>query len=327
MRDPMVYATAKTMRPDSIPVVDLTALRDESGAADVADALHAASQSLGFIYVKGHGIPQSSIENARKLALDFFRSSEADKATVLVSSSHRGWLKPGASKMDDDAKADLKESFIWGTENTRNDSFDEHPLRGQNQWPPFLPELQASAMTYFQQAHQVACLLMQGFALGLKLDKNFFLQTADRPLSRASFVYYPAQTSDSGPEQFGVAPHTDFGVLTVLCQDDTGGLQVQDINGEWVHAPPIDDTLVVNVADLLCRWTAGEYKSTPHRVVNKSGKERLSLVLAFDPNPETIVDANDIPGLTTAEEPITCGDYLTWRFGKAFSYRHSTQGS
>ena len=133
----------------------------------------------------------------------------------------------------------------------------------------------------------------------------------------------PAQPEELGEEQFGVGPHTDFGVLTVLCQDSVGGLQVQDINGEWIHAPPIDGTLVVNVADLLSRWTGGAYKSTPHRVVNTSGRERLSLVLAFDPDPETLIDARDVfgPNHSTSEEPITCGDYLTRRFEKAFSYR------
>ena len=100
-------------------------------------------------------------------------------------------------------------------------------------------------------------------------------------------------------------------------------MQIQDINGEWFHAPPIKDTIIVNVADLLSRWTAGEYKSTPHRVVNNSGLERLSIVLAFDPNPETMIDPKDIFGknFEANEEPITCGDYLVWRFGKAFSYR------
>jgi len=317
----MAYATAKPMQPDAIPVVDLSALRDNSGATSVANALHAASQSLGFIYVKGHGIPQSSIDQARKYAFNFFRSNSEQKASVVVSSSHRGWLKPGAAKMGDKAKADLKESFLWGFENTTDSTTDQHPFRGSNQWPDFVPELRNAAMNYFEQAHGVARLLMRGFALGLQLDDDFFLRSANRPLSRASFVYYPAQPVESGQEQFGVAPHTDFGVLTLLCQDETGGLQVQDINGDWIHAPPIEGTLVINVADLLSRWTAGEYKSTPHRVVNASGRERLSLVLSFDPNPETVIDANDIPGLTAVEEPITCGDYLTWRFEKAFSYR------
>ncbi|MEO1116054.1 MAG: 2OG-Fe(II) oxygenase family protein, partial [Pseudomonadota bacterium] len=189
--------------------------------------------------------------------------------------------------------------------------------------PEFQPDLEVAAMDYFRQAHEVAHHLMRGFALGLGLDETFFLKTAARPLSRASFVYYPAQPEEMGADQFGVGPHTDFGVLTVLCQDAVGGLQVEDVNGDWLQAPPIEGTLVVNVADLLARWTAGAYKSTPHRVVNSSGKERLSLVLAFDPNPETVIDARDIFGVdhTPAEDAITCGDYLQWRFDRAFAYR------
>ena len=97
---------------------------------------------------------------------------------------------------------------------------------------------------------------MRGFALGLGLPENFFLRSADRPLSRASLVYYPHQ-EEANRTQFGVGPHTDFGVLTVLCQDEIGGLQVQDIHGEWMEAPPKKNALVINVGDLLSRWTAG----------------------------------------------------------------------
>jgi len=178
-------------------------------------------------------------------------------------------------------------------------------------------------MQYFTAAHGVAEHLMQGFAMGLNLDKDFFLQTNDAPLSRNSFVYYPVQEESAGKDQFGVGPHTDFGVLTVLCQDSVGGLQVENIDGEWIQAPPIPGTLIVNVADLLNRWTDGAYKSTPHRVVNSSGKERLSLVLAYDPNPETKIDAKDVFGAdyTPKEDPITCGEYLNWRFAKAFSHK------
>ncbi len=321
----MAYAQAKQLDSDAIPVIDITPLRDGSDPSSVAEKLHAASQGLGFIYVSGHGIAPDLIESARRDAYQFFRAADTDKADIVVSSSHRGWLKPGASKMHDNARADLKESFIWGYE-SQGEALTDHSLRGPNQWPSFVPQLQSSAMNYFESAHQVAHHLMRGFALGLQLDEQFFLQSAQRPLSRASFVYYPAQPPELGEQQFGVAPHTDFGVLTVLCQDDTGGLQVEDINGEWIHAPPIDGTLVVNVGDLLSRWTNGAYKSTPHRVVNTSGRERLSLVLAFDPNPETLIDSSQIFGAaqTAKEEPITCGDYLTWRFGKAFSYRSKT---
>lgn len=317
----MGYASAKTVEPDTIPVIDITALRQGTGSQAVAQALHQASQGLGFIYVRGHGIAGSTIEQARTAAYDFFRASETQKQQVLISAQHRGWLKPGQAKMDDDAKVDLKESFIWGYQDDHGRSLQDHPLRGANQWPAFVADLEACSMAYFRAADEVARHLLRGFATGLNLQPDFFLQKATTPLSRASYVYYPAQPEDCGEQQFGVGPHTDFGVLTVLCQDDTGGLQVQDVNGDWIHAPPIEDTLIVNVGDLLSRWTAGEYKSTPHRVVNTSGRERLSLVLAFDPDPDTVIDAAAIPGLTPTQEPTTCGDYLLWRFAKAFSYR------
>jgi isopenicillin N synthase-like dioxygenase len=106
-----------------------------------------------------------------------------------------------------------------------------------------------------------------------------------------------------------------------------GGLQIENTDGEWIHAPPIEGTLVVNVADLLHRWTGGAYPSTPHRVVNESGVERLSLVLAYDPNPETVIDAREVCCTQPADDsrkleaPITCGEYLLWRFEKAFVYR------
>ena len=120
-----------------------------------------------------------------------------------------------------------------------------------------------------------------------------------------------------------MAPHTDFGMLTVLAQDDVGGLEIQRLGGEWVAMPPLPGTLVVNVGDLLERWSNRRYHSTVHRVINRSGRERLSLVLAYDPNFETPVD----PGAfcsgdeTPHDEPIRCGDYLLWRFEKAFAYR------
>lgn len=319
----MAYAQAKAFDQSAIPVVDITPLRDGSNPQQVADALSAASRNPGFIYIRGHGIPDDLINAARQQALAFFRQSDDLKSEVLISAKHRGWLKPGAAKMQDDAKVDLKESFIWGYQDTEGKTPEDHPLRGSNQWPDSLPNLQTAAMAYYEQAQRLAMELLQGFALGLGLDKGFFLQHCERPLTRSAFVYYPSQPESMGEKQFGVAPHTDFGVLTVLCQDDVGGLQVQTADGEWVHAPPIEGTLVVNVGDLLARWTDDVYLSTPHRVVNNSGRERLSLVLAFDPDPETQIDPAGLFGADhqPKQAAISCGDYLIWRFGKAFSYR------
>ena len=322
----MTYAAAGSVDRAAIPVIDIGPLRDGSDPATVASALHRASREVGFIYVANHGIAPSLIEDARASALDFFRRPEAEKGEVAITERHRGYLGRGGATMQAGAKADLKESFIFGYESAEGEALDDHPLRGANRWPRSTPALKERALGYFEAAHEVAYHLMRGFALGLGQTENFFLQTSARPMSRASFVYYPPQDAGMGPDQFGVGPHTDFGVLTVLCQDDVGGLQVQTAGGDWVNAPPIEGTLVVNVGDLLARWTNDAYRSTPHRVVNSSGRERLSLVLAYDPEPDTLIDPRALFGdrVDTPYEPMTCGDYLIKRFGKSFAYRRKT---
>ncbi len=306
-----------------IPVIDIAPLRDGSDPSSVAKQLSSASRDVGFIYISNHGIDERLLEAARHTALTFFRLPEETKRRVAVSDKHRGFLGQGGAKMQDDAKPDLKESFIFGYEDALGVTPEDHPLRGANRWPSDFPDLRQCAMAFFNAAHSVAHHLMRGFALGLDRQEDTFLKTTAAPMSRASFVYYPTQNADEEAGQFGVGPHTDFGVLTVLCQDDVGGLQVQDLNENWIAAPPIPGTLVVNVGDLLARWTNNAYRSTPHRVINSSGRERLSLVLAYDPEPDTPIDPRCLfgDGLETSYDPITCGDYLIERFGRAFAYR------
>ena len=198
-----------------------------------------------------------------------------------------------------------------------------NPLLGPNVWPAAMPALKPSVHPYFEAASACAEDLLRGFALGAGLDAEHFIRLRDRPVSRGSLQYYPPQPDGAGEDRFGVAPHTDFGVLTVLCQDEIGGLEIRRRNGDWAAMPPIPGTLVVNVGDLLERWSNRRYRSTVHRVINASGRERLSLVLAYDPNFETLVDPRAFcaAGETPHDAPITCGDYLLWRFAKAFSYR------
>lgn len=321
-----VLQAARETDATEIPVIDIGPLRDGSDIQGVAAQLHKASREIGFIYITNHGIEQSLLDTARDRAMAFFHRPVEEKLKSAITEKHRGFLKIGDAVMQDDVKPDLKESFVWGYENADGSVPEDHALRGRNNWPSDMPEFKESALAYFEAAHGVAYHLMRGFAVGLGKDEGFFLGKTDQPLSRASFTYYPPQDVSQNSDQFGVGPHTDFGVLTVLCQDEVGGLQVQNIRGEWVTAPPVPGSLVVNVGDLLARWTNNQYRSTPHRVVNTSGRERLSLVLAYDPNPETEIDARAVFGENASEvagaaDRISCGDYLIWRFGKSFAYR------
>ncbi|MBT7583431.1 MAG: 2-oxoglutarate and iron-dependent oxygenase domain-containing protein, partial [Kordiimonadaceae bacterium] len=161
----MVYADAKSVDAGTIPVIDITPLRDGSDPQSVAKKLHDANTGLGFIYIKGHGIPQYVIEKAREAAYKFFRASPDEKEIVKISTKHRGWIGTGGAKMEDDLKPDLKESFLWGYEDEKGDTPEDHELRGANQWPASLPNLQTYANEYFKHAHDVAHTLMRGFAL------------------------------------------------------------------------------------------------------------------------------------------------------------------
>jgi isopenicillin N synthase-like dioxygenase len=164
--------------------------------------------------------------------------------------------------------------------------------------------------------------LLRGFAASLGLAPDFFAPRFAKPLARCSLIYYPPQPPESGSEQFGVAPHTDYGGLTLLSQDDTGGLQVRARSGEWMTAVPIPDTFVVNIGDLMARWTNDRFVSTPHRVVNASGRARYSVGVFFDPAFDTMIDPGELrPPGKPLHPPVTCGDYIVGRLDKAFSYR------
>ena len=317
----MPFAEAKILDKGLIPVIDIKPLINNTDPLSVATNLYKASQEIGFLYVRGHGIQQSVIDNARDNAMNFFHLSDTKKKQVNLHGVHRGWIGPNRAIMDKNMKSDLKESFIWGAEISKEESVNKHYAYGENKWPTSLPNFKKHSLDFLVQVNSVARQLLRGFAISLGLQDDFFSSDGNQALTRASYVYYPTQSEEMGEEQFGVGPHTDFGVLTVLSQDHIGGLQVLDLNGDWIHAPPIEDTLVVNVGDLLSRWTDGIFRSTPHRVVNRSGKERLSLVLAYDPAPDTMIDPLDVLGDQHSSEnkPITCGDYLTWRFEKSFS--------
>jgi isopenicillin N synthase-like dioxygenase len=324
------YASAKAIGADSIPVIDMGPLAggDESEISAVGQALLQAARSVGFFYVRNHGVPQALIDHAYALSRRFFALPEETKQRVRINAIHRGFLAIGGARMYETARVDLKESFIWGPELGPDDPdvAAGKPLMGPNQWPAELPELAPGLMDYSSAVMVCARSLLRGFAVSLGLDADFFRERFAKPLARCSLIYYPPQPPDSGTEQFGVAPHTDYGGLTLLNQDDTGGLQVRTRSGDWVTAVPIPGTFVVNVGDLMARWTNDGFVSTPHRVVNSSGRARYSIALFFDPAFDTVIDPRDLHLDGAAiYPPVTCGEYIVSRFNKAFTHRRSEQ--
>ena len=308
---------------DAIPVIDISGLagNDAGPTRAVAAQMLAAALGSGFFYVAGHGIGQDLIDQVFAVSRRFFTADPALKQGVTVNPWHRGFVRTGEAKMYDGARPDLKESFIWGLDTAR--SVPDPDGIPPNQWPGFLPEMRPVLGRYFTEANAVGWRLLRAFAVALDIPAETFVQSITRPTSRGSIIYYPPQPPDLGQEQFGVAPHTDWGCLTLLYQDQTGGLEVRGHDG-WVSAVPIPGTYVVNVGDLLARWTNDRFRSTPHRVVNRSGKERLSCAVFVDPDRDTLIAP--IPGLGEAAryQPVTCGAYVQSRFDAAFAYRQKS---
>jgi isopenicillin N synthase-like dioxygenase len=154
-------------------------------------------------------------------------------------------------------------------------------MHGPNLWPAALPGLRAAVTAYMDAATRAAGLLMEGVSLSLGLDADWFARTyTAEPTVLFRIFHYPA---GGEPDAWGVGEHTDYGLLTLLAQDRFGGLQVKTPGG-WIEAPPIEGALVCNIGDMLERLTGGRYRSTPHRVRNTSGHDRLSFPLFFDPD-------------------------------------------
>ena len=315
----MSYAEAERIDVDAIPVIDLTGPSqtngDKAALRTVGRAMLAAAEGTGFFYVRNHGVPMALIEQVLSVSARFFAEPMDRKQSVRVNEGHRGFIGMGQAKMTTAARPDLKESFIWGLDQPGADGIPP------NRWPDFMPGMQPTLTEFFQAGHQLGWSLLRAVAAALDIAPDTFVRTIDRPISRGSMIYYPPQPPDMGTEQFGVSSHTDYGCLTLLYQDGTGGLQVQASDGTWLMAQPIPETFVVNIGDLLARWSNDRFRSTPHRVVNRSGRTRLSTALFIDPNRDTLIEPVLRPGAAPHYPPVTCGDYLKSRLDAAFAYR------
>ena len=317
---------ATRVAPAEIPVIDVGALAGDDPVAirEAGLAMRHASETIGFFYVKNHGVSGMVICEAFRASQAFFRLPPEEKAAWKVNALHRGFVAPGGAVMVGEKKPDLKESFVWGLELPEDDPdvVAGKPLMGPNQWPKGRPEFRASIQGYYTAACGLGRRLLKGLAASLDRPLDTFERAFAKPLARGGTIYYPPRAADE-TDRFGVAPHTDYGGLTLLAQDSVGGLEVRTLSGEWVEAIPMPGTIVVNVGDLLGRWTNDRFHSNAHRVVNTSGKERQSIAVFFDPHPDTVIDPRDLlddPSLAKYP-PVTCGDYILDRFGKVFAYR------
>lgn len=316
----------------SVPVIDIGALVHRSaGEHEVARAVDHACRTSGFFYVVNHGVDAALEARLRALAAGFFAQPEETKMRIAMAGGGRAWRGyfPVGAELTS-GKPDLKEGLYFGAE--LDDAHEEvrrgTPLHGKNLFPAELPELRRAVLSYMAAMTELGHAILRGFALGLGLPANHFFETftAD-PLVLFRIFHYPSAPA-AADESWGVGEHTDYGLLTILAQDDVGGLEVRS-GSRWIAAPPVPGSFICNLGDMLEKMTGGHYRSTPHRVRNRSGRDRYSMPFFFDPGfraevkPVRPVTSDGAPdhrwdGANVHAFEGTYGDYLLAKVGKVF---------
>lgn len=316
------HARARATSFDDIPLIDIAPLRDPAHFEETAQQLVQTARDIGFFYVTGHGVPADLRARAFAASRRFFDLREADKASVAVNQNQRGWMAQGQTTLEGSKTHDAKEVFFWGFDTAEDDPSYRAgvPMVAPNQWPTAVaPWLQTEITPYYAAVLDLSRLLLSALAAGLGQDPAFFAPHYKVPLGRGQLVYYPPQEAkDDAAQRLGAAPHTDFGVLTVLAQDDLGGLQVRAPSGDWIEAPPVPDSFVCNIGDLLQMWTGGQLRSTVHRVINRARVPRYSIPIFCDPGSTTPIDPGDF-GRPTDTEITTAGAHIAGRNRKNFT--------
>lgn len=315
-----------------IPVIDLTGalVPGEPRSAEVAREFRSAATASGFFYVRNHGVDAVLVERqfdaARQLmALPLARR---EQLSIRHSPIMRGFEGLGAQTLDATMHPDLKESFYCGMDWPADHPYVKagYQTYGPSQWPPELPEVRAQSLAYIAAMNTLSLRLMQLMALSLNLPENYFDAACTDPMVTLRMLRYPPHPEGADERTFGAGAHTDWGAVTVLAQDTHGGLEVQMPDGSWVAATPMAGTFVVNLGDMIPRWTNGLYHSNPHRVRNtfSGGAPRYSIPFFYEP--EYLARIVPVPGtVPEGEAPryasCTAGEHLEEMYRRSYNLK------
>jgi isopenicillin N synthase-like dioxygenase len=260
-----------------------------------------------------------SVMEQSRLLFDLPESAKL-KLDKRQSDCNRGYETLGGQTLQPGALPDRKEGFYIGEEVSEGDPRFGQFNQGANQWPIDMPAFQPTMMAYYGALCVVSANLMRGMALSLNLEEHAFEAFTRRPLTALRLLHYPPSRPEV-PDEMGAGAHTDFGGLTFLMQDDVGGLQVNSQCG-WIEAPMIPGAYIVNLGDMIARWTNNRYVSSLHRVINRSGRERYSVPFFYTGNPhyevrclETCLNSGEQP----AYPPIKVEEHLKAMYARTYS--------
>jgi isopenicillin N synthase-like dioxygenase len=315
-----------------IPVIDLDPAQrgGRSEKMAVSRAIDAACSEIGFFTITGHGVPDRAVNDLRNAAHAFFSQPLAEKlkARHPGDGTNRGYHPVGgealSAAMDNVAPPDLKEFFHVGPVDVTSDAYYTSTLGRQhflpNIWPAVPPEFERAATAYYRTMSEQIVFLMRLTALALGLPETFFDDKVDRSIGTMRLNYYPAQAMPPREGQLRAGAHTDYGGFTILSGEDVaGGLQVMHRDGHWIEARTEPTKFVINIGDLLMRWTNDRWISTLHRVVNPPSTDarrpRLSIAFFNHPNYDALVECIAPPG-AAKYAPVLSGEYRDIKYAK-----------
>ncbi len=311
-----------------IPVVDLGGFADGSRAQRVAIGtdIDSACREVGFFSVVGHGVDVEVIDELHRVALAFFDLPLAQRLAVAMPEPGYpygyGALQAEAlnRSLGGGAPPDLKETFNVGPIDPpprpleEMDDPDERAVYAPNLWPPALPELRPAVEAYYRSMAGLSARLMEAFAVALDLRDDAFAGQIDRHASALRLAHYPDIGAERPSGALRAGAHTDYGTLTLLWTDGVPGLQVEASDGAWVDVDPLDGGLIVNLGDLMQRWTNDRWRSTMHRVVPSGSGRRLSIPFFHNANWDARIECIVADGAPPRHPPITAGRYLMEKF-------------
>ena len=294
----------------AIPVIDFgPAFRGEPGGLDAAAVeVRRACEQVGFFYMAGHGVPQAVIDAAFEASREFHALPLADKMRLKLNENNIGYLPVNqsmqrASTVHKATKPNYNESFFISHDRSADhpDVVAGKPLRGRNQWPEGRERMRAAMLLYMKTLEGVGERMLPVLARSLDMPAGHFAPFFENEAHiNVRFLHYPPQDTDDD-EQFGQGPHTDNSFITMLAREDVPGLAVRLPSGEWLAPPVIPGTLLVNLGNMMKRWSNDRFLSTPHGVLNDSGSERYSIAFFYSPNPASTIEC--LPSCTRPGDP------------------------
>ena len=309
-----------------LPTIDLLNLsNDGQDISSAAKSLDQALHQSGFAYIKNHGIDQQIVASAFDSSQKFHQLELSEKNRIAINSAHRGYMGLASStivtsSVETATRPNQSESLLILNE-VEPEHFGGTPLSGPNQWPDSPADFKKNIQK-FESATKGLCEYLTGILeVALHCPSGQLQQHFTHATTFLRLLHYPPQPVSSDTHSFGSAPHTDYGFITIVNQDNTGGLQVQNEKGEWMDVSPKKDHLVVNVGDMGEIWSNGRWQSTRHRVRNTVQKHRYSIVYFYDPNFETQVEPITESSTGKNKQSENYGEYLMHRLDANYDYR------